>query len=256
MEFGAIIIGDEILTGKREDKHMPRLIGLLAARGLELAFCEYIGDVPSRITDTLRRTFALRDTAIFCFGGIGATPDDHTRQCAAAALGVSLKRHPGAVAEIEARFGAMPADHPRYLMADLPAGCDLVPNPFNRIPGFRIDHHYFLPGFPEMAGPMMEWILDHRYAHLHHVRDTLDAAIVVKDVAESTLLPVMSTCVEKFPDLRLFSLPRFTPEGRRIELGFRGDSRRVRVAMEDLRAGVRALGFAWDERAPISSRAP
>ena len=250
MEFGAIIIGDEILTGKREDKHMPRLIGLLAARSLELAFCEYIGDVPRRITDTLRRTYAYRETAVFCFGGIGATPDDHTRQCAAAAAGVPLARHPGAVGEMEAQFGAMPGDHPRYLMADLPAGCELVPNPFNRVPGFSVGHHHFLPGFPEMAGPMMEWILDHLYVHLHHERRTLDEAIVVRDAAESALLPVMSTCVEKFPDLKLFSLPRFAPEGRRIELGFRGDPARVAVAMEDLRSGVRALGYAWDERAP------
>jgi molybdopterin-biosynthesis enzyme MoeA-like protein len=251
MEFGAIIIGDEILTGKREDRHMPRLIGLLSARGLELSFCEYIGDVPQRITMTLRRTFAYRDTAVLCFGGIGATPDDHTRQCAAAAAGVPLVRHAGAVAEMEAQFGIMPADHPRYLMADLPAGCALVPNPFNRVPGFSVGDHHFLPGFPEMAGPMMEWILDHRYGGLHHARARVDQAIVVHDAAESTLLPLMQTCVETFPDLKLFSLPRFAPEGRRVELGFRGDPERVAVAMDDLRAGVRALGFTWDERAPI-----
>lgn len=251
MEFGAIIIGDEILTGKREDRHLPRLIGLLAARGLELAFCEYIGDVPSRITDTLRRTYACPETAVFCCGGIGATPDDHTRQCAAAAAGVALVRHAGAVGEMEAQFGAMPADHPRYLMADLPAACELVPNPFNRVPGFSIGHHHFLPGFPEMAWPMMEWVLDHRYAHLQRPGRTIDEAIVVRDAAESALLPVMSACVVRFPDLKLFSLPRFTLEGRRIELGFRGDPSRVAMAMDDLRAGVRALGFAWDERAPL-----
>jgi molybdopterin-biosynthesis enzyme MoeA-like protein len=140
-------------------------------------------------------------------------------------------------------------------MADLPEGCELIPNAFNRVPGFSVGHHHFLPGFPEMAGPMMEWTLDHLYPHLHHVRDTVDEAIIVKDAAESALLPVMTTCVEKFPDLKLFSLPRFAPEGRRIELGVRGDSTRVAVAMEDLRAGVHALGYAWDERAPIRLRA-
>jgi molybdopterin-biosynthesis enzyme MoeA-like protein len=102
-----------------------------------------------------------------------------------------------------------------------------------------------------MAGPMMEGVLDRRYAHLHHTRQTVDEAIIVRDAAESALLPVMSTCVERFPDLKLFSLPRFAPEGRRIELGFRGDPTRVALAMEHLRAGVRTLGFAWDERAPI-----
>jgi len=251
MEFGAIIIGDEILTGKRQDRHMARLIDVLLARGLELAFCEFIGDVPSRIVDTLRRTYALVDTAVFCFGGIGATPDDYTRQCAADAAGVALRRHSGAVAEMEARFGAMQADHPRYLMADLPEGCELIPNPFNRVPGFSLKHHYFLPGFPEMAGPMVEWVLDTIYRSLHHVRDTSDQAIMVREAAESQLLPLMNACVAKYPELKLFSLPRLAPEGRCIELGFRGDAARVAIALEELRSGVSALGFAWDDRPPI-----
>jgi len=251
MEFGAIIIGDELLTGKRQDKHMARLIDLLWARGLELAFCEYIGDVPLRITETLRRTYALEDTAVFCFGGIGATPDDYTRQCAADAAGVTLRRHAGAVAEIEGRFGTMPADHPRYLMADLPEGCELVPNPFNRVPGFSLKQHHFLPGFPEMAGPMMEWVLDTLYRGLHHVHDTSDQAITVRDAAESQLLPLMNACVAKFPELKLFSLPRLAPEGRYIELGFRGEASRVAIALAELRSGVTALGFAWEERPPV-----
>lgn len=251
MEFGAIIIGDEILTGKRRDQHLARLIEALQTRGLELAFCEYIGDVPARITETLRRTYTLSDTVVFCFGGIGATPDDHTRQCAAVAAGVPLHRHAGAVTEIEGRFGPMPPGHPRYFMADLPAGCELIPNPYNRVPGFSVHRHYFLPGFPEMAGPMMDWVLDHEYPHLHRVGATADAAIIVKDAPESRLTPLMIECVAKYPELKLFSLPRFAPEGLRVELGFRGDARTVEVAMADLRNGVAALGYVWDERPTV-----
>ena len=95
MGFGAIIIGDEILRGKRQDKHFARLIELLAARGLRLDWADYVGDSPDRITATLRRTFAGADV-VFSFGGIGATPDDHTRQCAASALEVDLVLHPDA----------------------------------------------------------------------------------------------------------------------------------------------------------------
>jgi molybdopterin-biosynthesis enzyme MoeA-like protein len=250
MEFGAIIIGDELLTGKRQDRHMGRLIDLLSARGLELAFCEFIGDVPARITRTLHRTYGLPETVVFCCGGIGATPDDYTRQCAADAAGVALRRHSGAVAEMEARFGVMPADHPRYLMADLPEGCELVPNPVNRVPGFSLKRHYFLPGFPEMAGPMMEWVLDFQYRSLHHLLDTSDQAIIVREAAESQLLALMNACVTKYPQLKLFSLPRLDPDGRCIELGFRGDAGQVAIALQELRSGVTALGFRWDERPP------
>ena len=89
--FGIIIIGDEILSGKRADKHLPKVIELLGARGLQLAFANYVGDDPARITATLARAFAgARESGdvVFSCGGIGATPDDHTRQCAAKALGV------------------------------------------------------------------------------------------------------------------------------------------------------------------------
>ena len=91
--FGAFIIGDE-LVGKREDKHLSFLIAALAKRGLRLSWAQYLGDDPARLTEALRRSFASSDV-VFSFGGIGATPDDHTRQCAAAALGVTLKTEGG-----------------------------------------------------------------------------------------------------------------------------------------------------------------
>ena len=95
--FGLIIIGDEILSGKRADKHLPKVIELLKARGLQLDYADYVGDAPARIVATLRRAFASGDVVFSC-GGIGATPDDHTRQCAAAALGRDLVLHPQAKA--------------------------------------------------------------------------------------------------------------------------------------------------------------
>ena len=93
MNFGLIIVGDEILSGKRADKHLPKVIELLAARGLSLAWARYVGDEPDRITADLRDAFASGDVVFSC-GGIGATPDDHTRQCAARALDRPLELHP------------------------------------------------------------------------------------------------------------------------------------------------------------------
>ena len=92
-QFGLIVVGDEILSGKRADKHLNKVIDLLADRGLALSYAEYVGDEPKRIMAVLSRAFASGDV-VFCTGGIGATPDDHTRLCAAQALGVSLQLHP------------------------------------------------------------------------------------------------------------------------------------------------------------------
>ena len=104
--FGLIIIGDEILSGKRTDKHLHKVIELLKARGLSLDYAEYVGDDPERITQALKRAFASGDV-VFSTGGIGATPDDHTRQCAARALGVALALNAEANVLIEHRMKDM-----------------------------------------------------------------------------------------------------------------------------------------------------
>jgi molybdopterin-biosynthesis enzyme MoeA-like protein len=244
--IGALIIGDEILSGKRQDKHLGKAIAILGARGLELAWAEYLGDDPARITATLRRTFASTDI-VFCFGGIGATPDDHTRQCAAAALGRDLAPHPDGVAELHARFGPEVTPQ-RLIMVTFPEGSAIVPNPYNRIPGFCVNQHYFLPGFPEMAWPMMEWVLDTRYGALHRAARPREEAIVVKGAGESKLLDLMNAVVRGYPDLKLASLPQNVEGGYLVELSLRGDPARVPAAMAYLRAEVAKLGYDFEDR--------
>jgi molybdopterin-biosynthesis enzyme MoeA-like protein len=248
--IGALIIGDEILSGKRADKHLPHVIETLAARGLELDFAHYLGDDRGRLTALLRASFA-RDDLVFSFGGIGATPDDHTRQAAAAALGVPLVRHPEARAEIEARFGAEAYPH-RVLMAEFPEGARIIPNPVNRVAAFAVRDHHFLPGFPQMAWPMLDWVLGSWYPDLRRV-PLQERAIVVYGAGESQLLPLMDANVARFPMLKLFSLPSFMPDGgRRIELGVKGDPAFVAAGIAHLRAGVEAAGFRWE---PIKASA-
>ena len=244
--FGAFVIGDEILVGKRQDKHFPWLIEALAKRGLRLAWCEHLGDEPARLTAALRRTFAA-DDVVFSFGGIGATPDDHTRQCAAEALGVPLALHPEAEAEIRGRFQAETTPQ-RLKMGEFPAGAQIIPNPFNRIPGFSVADHHFVPGFPQMAWPMVEWLLDTRYAHLLDSQRWGEASVIVYDLAESTVSPLMEELNARFPGLKAFSLPSMGEGGtrRHIELGVRGVPAEVEPAMERLRRGVEALGGRMD----------
>jgi molybdopterin-biosynthesis enzyme MoeA-like protein len=250
MAIGVIIIGDEILSGRRTDKHLPKVIELLGARGLALDWAEYVGDDPARITATLARTFASGDI-VFSTGGIGATPDDHTRQCAAAALGRSLQLHPEAEREIRARFAGQVAGQEitpqRLAMGEFPKGATIIPNPVNRIPGFSVADHHFVPGFPQMAWPMVEWVLDTRYRDRFDSQKWAEASMLVYEAGESQLIPAMTTVESQFKGVKVFSLPSMGAKGERIhvELGVRGEPAQVAPAMERLRAEVRAAGFPY-----------
>jgi molybdopterin-biosynthesis enzyme MoeA-like protein len=193
----------------------------------------------------LKRTFATGDT-VFSFGGIGATPDDHTRLCAARAAGVELKLHPDAETEIRARFAGDPKGltPQRLMMGEFPAGSAIIPNPYNRIPGFSLNRHYFLPGFPEMAWPMMAWVLDTHFRDQYNSAVTAESSIIVREAGESQLIGLMNECLTRFPQIKVFSLPRMQPE-RYIELGVRGDPGYVATAIAELKQGVSALGFPW-----------
>ena len=175
MGFGALIIGDEIIRGKRQDRHFAKLRELLAARGLHLDWVLYLGDNRPRLIDALKRSLASEDV-VFSFGGIGVTPDDHTRQAAAAAAGVPLALHPDAEREIRARMAELgqEATPARLELGSFPVGARIVPNPINRIPGFSYAHHHFVPGFPEMAGPMVEWVLDTEYRDRFNARPDIE----------------------------------------------------------------------------------
>jgi len=250
MSFGAIIIGDEILSGKRCDKHFAKLAELLGARGLRLSWVEYLVDERSRIAATLKRSFAAGDV-VFSFGGIGNTPDDHTRQAAAEALGVDLVLHPDAEREIRARFGDE-TNATRLSLGTFPRGVDIIPNPFNRIPGFRVRHHHFLPGFPQMAHPMAEWALETFYAHLFNRNPPVDKAFLLTgpNAYESALLDLMERIVANYPALRLFSLPSIGEDGQRrhLELGVEGETALVDQAMAEIRQEVERRGINWSWR--------
>lgn len=300
--FGLIIIGDEILSGKRADKHLPKVIELLAQRGLSLSYAEYVGDDPARITATLARAFAAaRETGdvVFSTGGIGATPDDHTRQCAAQALGLELALHPEAKVLIEERMRDTakeqnqvfePYRHDnlhRLNMGVFPVGAQIIPNPYNKIPGFSCfvgpqatvadseaqpgprnglrpaagaavpsggsDPHevgerggiHFMPGFPVMAWPMIEWVLDHHYASRHQATPAIEKSVIVPGAIEATLTPLMLAIEATYPSVKVFSLPSVDhPEfGRHIELGVKGAPDVVEPAYAMLLEGLKAFNL-------------
>ena len=232
---GIILIGDELLSGKRVDKHMPRVIEILDARGMELSWARMVGDDAGLLEDTLCQTLAGNDI-VFSFGGIGATPDDRTRQCAAAAAGVPLEFNAEGTRLLETRFGdnAYPK---RIHMVEWPIGAEVIPNPVNQVPGFSFGHHHFVPGFPKMAWPMVEWVLDTHYVDLRREERNVELLIEALNTPESALIDLMQQVMDAHPQVRIACLPNASGQ-RSIEFGVRGEAIAADKAYEALETAL------------------
>jgi len=244
-KVGLLIIGDEILLGRRVDKHFSHALEYLRDHGADISWVYYVGDDALQLKAHLK-LIRDRGDVCFCFGGIGATPDDLTRQAMADAHDLNLVRHPDAVKLIENQFGdgAYPN---RILMADLPQGAELIPNDFNKIPGFSVGTIYCLPGFPEMAWQMMDWVMKNRLKW-QVCSGNFSKSIVVLDARESELITLLEKGQKQYPDVKISSLPRFPSEGKwRIELGARGAEDHVIEVIEMLWVEILKMGFRIDE---------
>ena len=254
-KFGLVIVGDEILSGRRQDKHLSKVIELLTDRGMELSWARLVGDDMDELVRIYRETFASGDI-VFSTGGIGATPDDKTREAAARALGGPLLLHPEAEALImeyvisRAAIGKInqdigdPENQRRLAMGVFPEGAEIVPNFFNRIPGFFIKDHTFVPGFPEMAWAMFEWVLDNKYLELQN-NPTKTLAVDVYHLPESRIAPSLEEIEARWSDVTTFSLPKMASGDAPgyIDLGVRSkNDTSLKEAYDFLRGEVLRVG--------------
>jgi molybdopterin-biosynthesis enzyme MoeA-like protein len=252
--FGLYVVGDEILSGRRSDRHLAHVIAMLRDRDLSLAWAQFLPDDRAVLEQAFRRSLASEDVVFSC-GGIGATPDDHTRQAAAAALDTDLVLHPDArneIARVAAKRGVHDLSTPEgrrlLMMGEFPRGARLIPNPYNRIPGFAVARHYFVPGFPVMAWPMIEWALETDFRPYFHGTPQLERSLLLYGTPESAIVPLMQEIESRFAGVRSFSLPSVgdgsdgRPARRHIELGVKGPPALVAKAFDFLQSQLQAHG--------------
>lgn len=246
--FGLIVIGNELLDGRVADKHFAHATHHLQARNLALRYTLFLPDDAEVIDAQLRWAFDRPDP-FFCCGGIGSTPDDLTRGCAARVMGVPLALHPEGVAILKERF-AERATSARLRMVEFPQGCTLIPNPVNRVPGFRVGDGHFLPGFPRMASPMMRWILETWYPE---GAAQAVCTLVLPGAKEADLADLMTMFTGQHPNVSFSSLPRFTSNGTEVELGLRGMPETVDRGRKALCASLQAHGIVYRAAGGTSS---
>jgi molybdopterin-biosynthesis enzyme MoeA-like protein len=242
-EFQLLIIGDEILSGRREDQHFAVILQKLKARGHRLAGAHYLPDHRPTLVENFRRTLATRQKVISC-GGIGGTPDDHTRQALAEALELPLVLQPEAQQIIESRFGDKAYPH-RIKLAEFPQGAALVPNPINQIAGCSIREHYLLPGFPEMAWPMVDWLLDTYYPA---EEPPVTLSIITPNAKEGDLVEIMENLTQCWPEVAFSSLPSFGNSrhaGPHVEFSVTGTPDDSQAAMRFLQDALNEHGQPW-----------
>ena len=219
MNFYAVIIGTEILNGRRVDKHFDFLKNELAKYGHELFASFVIKDD----TQLMKRTYTMikedENAVIFSFGGIGSTPDDLTREVAAEVFRNSKPvTHEKFKQDIIEKFGEEAYPH-RIHMADLPPNAKLLHNPINNMSGFSLDNRFFfMPGFPSMSHPMARKIIQKYFNKPQKkFRYTLKAK-----TSENTLIPLM----QQLPTtVELSSLPIFIDKKPNVELSLSGENK-------------------------------
>lgn len=227
--FGVVIVGDEILSAKRQDGHFGFIVSALQKRGALLSWARFIPDDIHIQAQAYKETFASK-IPVFSFGGIGATPDDLTRQAVALAFDRELIEHPEGIKLLRNRFGAK-LNVQRRQLVNFPQGAELIPNPVNQVPGFSLCNHFFVPGFPNMAHPMVDWVLDIHFANAFHCTPDIEHLLQTTGVFESELTPIIEYVLAAYPKLKIACLPNSALPGQ-VELGVKGQHKQATAATE------------------------
>ncbi|MBN8813860.1 MAG: competence/damage-inducible protein A [Sphingomonas sp.] len=151
-----VVIGDEILSGRTQDKNVAQIAVWLNVQGIRLAEVRVVPDVEAAIVEAVNALRARNDY-LFTTGGIGPTHDDITVDAIAAALGVGVLHHPDAVAVLERYYASRGGTTEAQLrMARVPAGADLIPNRLSGAPGIRIGNIFIMAGVPHITAGMLD----------------------------------------------------------------------------------------------------
>ena len=234
------VIGDEILSGRTQDKNVAQLATWLNDQGIRLAEVRIVPDDQQRIADTVNALRSVHDY-LFTTGGIGPTHDDITVDAIAAAFGVPVVIHPAARKILEDYYRDRPGglNEARLRMARVPEGAELIPNPSSGAPGVKLGNVYILAGVPHIAASMLEALTGKLEGGRPMVSVTLGAR-----AAESEVADLLRETEAEYPGVAIGSYPFFKDGRYGANFVIRSDDGDLAHRCGDaLAEGLRAAGY-------------
>jgi molybdenum cofactor synthesis domain-containing protein len=235
-----IIIGNEILSGRTQDKNLSWLSQRLNEVGVRMVHMRVIPDVEDIIVATVNEVRAQYDY-IFTTGGIGPTHDDITSACIAKAFGVKFGRNPEAEKRLRAYYKPEDINEARLRMADIPEGAELIDNPVSTAPGFKLGNVYVLAGVPRIMQAMIDGIIHTFKGGLPVLSETLSFWLPEGVIAEG-----VTAIQAAFPEVEIGSYPMIKDERLATSLVLRSDNAEILArAKAQTRAFIDSLKGEW-----------
>ena len=201
MKASLIIIGNEILSGRTQDKNLSYLANWLNEIGIQLAEVRVIRDEEEIVVETVNYLRSTYDY-VFTTGGIGPTHDDITSLCIAKAFGVELEINSGALSILKEYYKDGELTDARMKMTKMPVGSELIENPVSRAPGFKMDNVFVLAGIPSIMQGMLEGARKHLT-----VGEVVKSKSIDVFTPESNVADALTDLQDKYSEVEIGSYP-------------------------------------------------
>ncbi len=202
-----IMIGDEVLSGRTQDKNLSYIAGFLGEIDIQVLEARIVPDQQSRIVEAVNAVRPQYDY-IFTTGGIGPTHDDITADAIAAAFNVGIDYNDEAVAILRGRYEEKDLNQARMRMARIPHGASLIENPVSQAPGFQIENVFVLAGVPKIMQAMMGCLAPRLKGGAKMMSRTVRC-----DIGEGWIAAKLEVLQQQFATVSLASYPFFDRHG-------------------------------------------
>jgi molybdenum cofactor synthesis domain-containing protein len=226
-----VLVGNELLSGKVQEKNLEPLAGTLRALGIRLARVVVVGDDRAAIAEEVRAASARHDV-VFTSGGVGPTHDDVTLEGVADGFGVPLEFHPHLVALLREVYGERCTDD-HLLMARVPVGSELKASPDVKWPTVVMRNVWVMPGVPELFRMKLVIVRDHLVGPVHIVSRAL-----FTHMEETDLKPLLDRVVARHATVEIGSYPKWFDATYKTKITFDGVSE---AEVDDAHAELVAL---------------